>query len=309
MIERTREFIHLASTLSFAQAARDLNTSQPSLRRHISELEALLGFKLFDRNPLVLTTAGCHYLEAMSSIMGEIDSTVNRCRQIARGGKESLVISSIPFELGPYSKIVYKSIAQMRSENASFTPTFFYSSTLTIPQTIFTGKADIGVVFSQITDVPTEFTCEPIMEYPGMIWAHKDNPGLHAPIVRASNFSNSLLVESTNKMYASWLEGEAETLADVGLQPKTCLREIENSADFFIMMRRSEIKITMDLGSTVCPYNPDVIGVVPVDPPLRIKTYLLYRNKPIKPQVSQFVENCRKVARELMENVGNLSPE
>lgn len=44
MLERTREFIQLANAMSFSKAAKELNMSQPSLRRHIAELESELGF-------------------------------------------------------------------------------------------------------------------------------------------------------------------------------------------------------------------------------------------------------------------------
>lgn len=299
MLEYIREFIHLANTMSFSKAANDLNLSQPSLRRHIADLENELGFKLFDRNPLALTAAGYHYLEGMSAMVNDIDALVTRCRSIAQGNQESLVICSIPFDLGPYSRIVYESIAHMRTTTSNFAPTFFYSSMLTIPEAVFTGKADIGIIFSIPDDMPEGFACELLMNYPGMIWAHRDNPGLKADPVKVESFANSMLVDSTNRMYSTWRDGEAEALSQAGVTLGSCLRGIENSADFFILMRRNEIKVTMDLGMDLCPYNPDVIGIRPEDPPLSINVYLLYSIKPLKPQVEAFAAVARTIACEM----------
>ena len=97
-------------------------------------------------------------------------------------------------------------------------------------------------------------------------------------------------------MYTTWRDGELEVLEKAGVSPNSCLRGIENSADFFIMMRRNEIKVTMDLGTTICPYNPDVVGVLPED----YEFDLLYGNRPVKPQVASFVDLAKQVAAETL---------
>lgn len=51
----TRSFLAVAETGSLSQAARDLRLSQPTLGRHIAEMEAALGLSLFTRQPRGLT--------------------------------------------------------------------------------------------------------------------------------------------------------------------------------------------------------------------------------------------------------------
>lgn len=53
-------FIHVANTGSMSQSAKDLGLSQPTLSRHIAQLEQLLGQALIDRyrRPMTLTPAG-----------------------------------------------------------------------------------------------------------------------------------------------------------------------------------------------------------------------------------------------------------
>ncbi len=64
-LQQLHYFIHVATTGSFSQSAKALNLSQPSLSRHIQQLEAKLGVELFDRyhRPMTLTDAGRFFLQ------------------------------------------------------------------------------------------------------------------------------------------------------------------------------------------------------------------------------------------------------
>lgn len=64
LLQQMHYFIHVAQTKSFSQSARLLGISQPSLSRHIGQLESVLGQTLFDRyhRPLILTPAGEFFL-------------------------------------------------------------------------------------------------------------------------------------------------------------------------------------------------------------------------------------------------------
>ena len=59
-ISRLYEFLNLAMTLSFTKSAANLNMSQPTLSRHIADLEKELKTELFVRsgNQLHLTAYG-----------------------------------------------------------------------------------------------------------------------------------------------------------------------------------------------------------------------------------------------------------
>lgn len=152
MVEFTREFICLAGCLSFSKAAKMLNVSQPSLSRHIADLESQLGFKLFDRNPLSLTPAGRYYLESMSDVIGRIDAVVERGRAIAAGEGGSLVVCMVPFDIGVYSNVVYEAIAQTRERLPGFSVQFYTSRTRTVFDAVVSGKADVGVLFDMPED-------------------------------------------------------------------------------------------------------------------------------------------------------------
>ena len=54
-----REFVVFAGYMNFTAAAKALNLSQPSLSRHVSELERRYGCELVDRTSPVLRLTHC----------------------------------------------------------------------------------------------------------------------------------------------------------------------------------------------------------------------------------------------------------
>src|SRR5262250_687464 len=69
-----RAFSRAAETLSFKEAAAELNLSPSAVSRQIQSLEAHLGVALFRRlNPgLEITDAGRRYLETVNRVLGEL---------------------------------------------------------------------------------------------------------------------------------------------------------------------------------------------------------------------------------------------
>jgi DNA-binding transcriptional LysR family regulator len=78
-----RSFLAVAETGSFTAAARQLETTQPTIGRHIGVLEEALGTPLFTRSPrgLVLTAEGrelARHAEAMASAAAAAERHVGR---------------------------------------------------------------------------------------------------------------------------------------------------------------------------------------------------------------------------------------
>lgn len=70
-IDHLQEFLELANSLNFTKAAKNLHMTQPTLSRHISELEKQVGSPLFIRtsNSVKLTNAGRLLYEKASALI------------------------------------------------------------------------------------------------------------------------------------------------------------------------------------------------------------------------------------------------
>ncbi|MCI4660806.1 MAG: LysR family transcriptional regulator [Neomegalonema sp.] len=71
-IELLETFVRIAETGSFTEAARQLETTQPTVSRRVQQLEALLSAKLVDRSTqgLSLTSAGAGLLPEAREVIG-----------------------------------------------------------------------------------------------------------------------------------------------------------------------------------------------------------------------------------------------
>lgn len=102
-LKQIRYFLTVADLGGFTPAAASLFVAQPALSRQIAQLEAELGFALFERNPrgVALTTAGEHYRERVSGIERQLSLAADEAAQLARGNVGVLRLlhsSSIPLD-------------------------------------------------------------------------------------------------------------------------------------------------------------------------------------------------------------------
>ncbi len=86
-LDKIRMFISAAEHLNFTKAAEDMYISQPTLSRHISDLEDTLGIELFKRTTrnVSLTPAGEQFLIEAQDIMRRYDSLMERVSGLGEG--------------------------------------------------------------------------------------------------------------------------------------------------------------------------------------------------------------------------------
>ena len=91
-IERLRLFVTVADCLSFTKAAEQMYISQPTLSRHIADLEHTLNVELFERTTrkVSLTTAGERFLKEANQIVKRYDALLERASRLGNGLSGSL---------------------------------------------------------------------------------------------------------------------------------------------------------------------------------------------------------------------------
>ncbi len=120
-----KEFICLAKYLNFSEAAFNLHMSQPTLSRHIANLEYQLDAKLFNRNKsynfLTLTEAGEMFLEDAQKIIDDFDRAVYRIHTVNEGYKGGLVVGYRRIYHSPlWNNLVYEFANRYPEINADY---------------------------------------------------------------------------------------------------------------------------------------------------------------------------------------------
>lgn len=79
-IRYIREFLELASTLNYTEAAKRLHITQPALSKHIDAMEKMLGTQLLVRSPsgMELTGAGKAFVDDARRIVNDYDFALDK---------------------------------------------------------------------------------------------------------------------------------------------------------------------------------------------------------------------------------------
>lgn len=101
-------FIHVAKTGNLSQSAKALSISQPSLSRHIQQLEQTLGVALFDRyhRPMVLTSAGEFFFKKLEKNLQELYQILELTKHFEKPHQNLLTIGFV-------SSILYGMLPQI----------------------------------------------------------------------------------------------------------------------------------------------------------------------------------------------------
>ena len=89
-------FVEVAESQSFSRAAAKLNRTQPALSRCITDLEADLGFKLFERmgRKIAITAHGKVMLEQIKVVLAHVEAVRERAQLLATGKTSVLRVGS-----------------------------------------------------------------------------------------------------------------------------------------------------------------------------------------------------------------------
>src|SRR6202030_2759122 len=91
-LRHLRYLVAIGEEESYRRAAQRLNVAQTALSTQIQDLEAELGFKLFDRLPrgVKLSAAGRLFLEDARRILQQVSEAAARAARVARGQSGTL---------------------------------------------------------------------------------------------------------------------------------------------------------------------------------------------------------------------------
>ena len=126
IFDRFREAVVLAKSLNFNVASALLHISQPTLTRHIANLERELGFKLFTRFPMALTPEGQYFIAATEKLIADYDKVIAQCRDMAKRSQEAIVINMVFASSSLWGNLVHHAVSQFHGRHPELPmPCFF----------------------------------------------------------------------------------------------------------------------------------------------------------------------------------------
>ncbi len=113
-LRQLQAFIAVAETGNFTRAARLLRVAQPQVSALIRDLEAELGFRLFDRTTrrVEITEAAEEFLDDARRLAGELDRALRRARDIGARRRGHLSVGAPPLYAATLLPEVMRDFAQ-----------------------------------------------------------------------------------------------------------------------------------------------------------------------------------------------------
>ncbi|MDI3291304.1 LysR family transcriptional regulator [Polyangium sp. 15x6] len=157
-LRHLRYFLTVAEEKHFGRAARRLRMTQPPLSRQIQELEAELGFPLFDRarRRVELTPAGVVFLGRIRGLLEALDLAVHEARRASVGEIGRVAVSYI-------SSLAYSGITDLLRAFHERFPKVEIALREMSPQAqidaLKEGSIDVGLLRGRVDDASLAFAC------------------------------------------------------------------------------------------------------------------------------------------------------
>jgi DNA-binding transcriptional LysR family regulator len=147
-LRHLRYFVAIGEEENYRRAAQRLNVAQTALSTQIQDLEAELGFKLFDRLPrgVKLSAAGKLFLEDGRRILREVSEAAGRAARVARGQSGTLRVGFT--ENASWRGVVPESLRRFRDRQPDAELQLTPATSLEQIDAIRSGRLDAGFVFN-----------------------------------------------------------------------------------------------------------------------------------------------------------------
>lgn len=162
-VKRISLAISLADTLHFGRAAEQANIAQSSLSAQIARLEDELGFRIFERTSrnVVLTKAGCLFIDHAKRIIGAMEASIQECQELALRNRDVLRVG---FFGESSAELEHRIFSLFRLANPNIQLVFSELNMANQVQSLISEKVDAAFLRLPIDDERLE--CIPLLEEP-----------------------------------------------------------------------------------------------------------------------------------------------
>jgi len=217
-IQQIKEFITLAKILNLSRAAEILYMSQPTLSRHLAEIERELATGLFTRTKqeMVLTPAGSSFLEDAKKIVEIYDRAIENIKAVNGDVPRNLGVGILYYQTG---RLLDK-ISLFKHAYPFVTMSFVSATPNEIIDRILDGSIDVGETMN------VEFKNSRLLEFfdlytePLAVMVNQKHPLAERKSVSAAELHEQTFVNVNDAFYAGYFRAVRKCFARYGLDVK-----------------------------------------------------------------------------------------
>jgi DNA-binding transcriptional LysR family regulator len=168
-----RAFVAVAELGSFHAAAETLHLSQPALSRRISNLEEMLGARLFDRTTrrVSLTVVGRELSHKARFLLNQVESSMLGIRDLTEAWKSEVWLASVPSAVYYFLPPV---LLRYREKFPNIKVGILDEGANGCLSSVLSGEAEFGLNFIGAEEADIEF--EAILREPFVLVCRRDDP-------------------------------------------------------------------------------------------------------------------------------------
>lgn len=306
-----REFMVFAGYMNFTAAARALNMSQPSLSRHVSELEKRYGCELVDRSSsmLRLTHCGRVLLAQAPELIAAEDALEAHLADARREPYGTLVVER--YRKSPLIQgFMSDALNAIKSQHPGFS---FTRRALrpgdTTSEAVLRGDLDVGIAACTTDHTPVcpakpadgFGVCELNAPRERLYFVTTRTSALaDRPSLRLKDLAEFTFVFPYNPEFSRCLPDMTKLFEDRGLKLRSRRHELDEVEELGLMkIGDREVFIVVE-SAAASPgsfylHNPE-LAVIPCDEDIWVTRYAIYRKADENPVLAAFLAEVKKDA-------------
>jgi len=290
-LRHLRYFVAIGEEENYRRAAQRLHVAQTALSTQIQDLEAELGFKLFDRLPrgVKLSAAGRLFLEEARRILQQVSEAAARAARVARGQSGTLRVGFT--ENASWHGIVPDSIQKFRARQPDAELQLHPSTSLEQFDAIRSGRLDAGFVFNMPRNDEELDQLAVAMQHVELA-APKGHPLSKVKKLRLRDLIDAPFVWFPRRESPAFYDRLIHECYRGGLKSPRIVQEAVNEATILSLVSHGMgVGWVNGTARWRCPESVVIVSIVDLDMPLPLA--LVWRKDNTSPLLRRFVDDVR----------------
>jgi DNA-binding transcriptional LysR family regulator len=292
-LRHLRYFVAVGEEQHYGRAARRLRVAQPALSRQIQDLEAEVGFKLFERLPrgVKLSAAGKLFLEDARRILQDVNEAAARAGSVARGHSGTLRLGFA--ENASWRGVVPDSFRRFREQQPAAELQLQPAASLEQLEAMRSGRLDAGFV-NFMPKADPELDQLPVAIQHVELAAPKRHPLTKLKKLRLRDLTDAPFVWFPRRQSPAFYDRLMHECYRGGLKSPRIVQEGLNEATILSLVSTG-LGVGRVLGTARrrCPETVVILPVVDLNIPLPLA--LAWRRDNTSPLLASFIGEVRRL--------------